>query len=192
MCISSVVYVPAVMYNGARITGWRVENGSILSEDGAGASVQVSYYAGTTVVHADYEAAPGCPGRGTATTYIYVVDQINGQYCAAMRVGSPQAAVYPNPADAYVDVRSPFSNNKPYRVELHRALQPEHSTLGCTHRLKCKKGRRFMRLPFLHFTGSGSAVMSSQRKMPVIRLALPPSRRAWRLPCARAGRWRRG
>ena len=27
--------------------------------------------------------------------------------------------MYPNPADAYVDIRSPLATDRPYRVELH-------------------------------------------------------------------------
>lgn len=119
VCIGSVVDISAISNNGAQVTAWRVDNGSLLSESPTGAMVQVGSYPGTTTIYADYTAAPGCPGSGTATTYINVVNQLYGQSCDQMRMANTPAAVYPNPADTYVDVRNPFTNDKPYHVELY-------------------------------------------------------------------------
>ena len=118
VCISTVVTVYATSNAGGAVTNWRVDNGQLLSASGSEASVQVSSSPGTTTVYADYDSP--CPGStgATASTSFYVVDNKNGFFCVAMRTGAPAVAVYPNPADAYVDIRSPFAAARPYRIEL--------------------------------------------------------------------------
>jgi hypothetical protein len=119
VCIGSTVTVQATTFSGAVVTNWRVDNGQLLYVNGNEAGVQVSGSPGVTTVHADYDST--CPSGGsfTASTGFDVVESVNGYYCVMMRVGAPAAAVYPNPADAYVDIRSPFAAARPYRIELH-------------------------------------------------------------------------
>ena len=119
VCISTVVTVYATSNAGGVVTNWRVDNGQLLSTSGSEASVQVSSSPGTTTVYADYDSS--CPGStgATASASFYVVDNKDGFYCVAMRTGAQVVAVYPNPADAYVDIRSPFAAARPYRIELY-------------------------------------------------------------------------
>lgn len=116
VCIGSLVDITATLHNGAQIVDWHVTDGTETYRGAASLGVQVGAAAGTTNVTVDYIGAAGCPG-GSASIGIGVVDNQNGQFCVTARVGQP--AVYPNPADAYVDVRSPFPAGQPYRIEFY-------------------------------------------------------------------------
>jgi hypothetical protein len=120
VCISTTVTVQATTFGGASVSNWRVDNGQLLYVSGDEATVQVSSSPGITTVHADYTTScPGSSGSSSSTSAdIYVVDNQNGFYCVQMRVGDPKEAVYPNPADAYLNIRSPFAAARPFRVEL--------------------------------------------------------------------------
>lgn len=122
VCIYSSVTVTATSFAGATLTGWRVVNGTLGSASGNEVSVTVSGSPGITTVYADYASTcPGTAGQGnTAEANIPVVNSSNGFSCQALRTfgPQPQPAVFPNPADAYVDVRSPFALARPYRLEL--------------------------------------------------------------------------
>jgi hypothetical protein len=116
VCISTTV---SVLVSGATVTNWRVDNGRLLSVFGGEATVEVSGSPGITTVHADYDSAcPGVTGLSASVDF-YVVDGQNGVPCAARQTGEAAGAVYPNPADAYVDVRHPFAADRPCRVELY-------------------------------------------------------------------------
>lgn len=134
VCIGSMVTVTATPRNGASITNWRVDNGSLGYVSGNEVSVQVSNSPGTTTLYADYDSS--CPGgpSGTSGFSIQVVSNANGFYCAFRTAGPAQPAVFPIPADAYVDIRSPFATARPYRIELfnERGVQVYAETARAT------------------------------------------------------------
>ncbi|WP_035557853.1 T9SS type A sorting domain-containing protein [Hymenobacter sp. IS2118] len=121
VCISTTVTVQATVFGNVSVASWRVDNGELLYVSGDEATVQVSSAPGVTTVHADY--LTNCSGSGgsgsTASASIDVADNLNGFYCAQVRVGNPSAAVFPNPADAYVNIHSPFAAAQPFRIELY-------------------------------------------------------------------------
>ena len=122
VCIYSTVTVTATPLAGAVVTGWRVVNGTLGSASGNQASVTVSGSPGSTMVYADF--ASSCPGTAgqpnTAEAYIPVVSSSGGFSClsgSAFTLAGPQLAVFPVPADASLEIRSPFAVARPYRIE---------------------------------------------------------------------------
>ena len=126
VCPGSAFSVTATYFDGAILQGWRTDNGSVTGSVGKTACLTAGAL-GTMSVFCDYTSVCDAAGAPLRTTLISVnVGSSPTTPCASPTgspvlalVSGPTLAVYPNPGDGSVHVRSPFGLGTPSRLELY-------------------------------------------------------------------------